>query len=41
VRAPHLPRVAESANIVAGHVVHAGVASALPGLPVLLPPAHP
>ena len=41
VRAPHLPRVAESANIVAGHVVHAGVASALPDLPVLLPPAHP
>jgi alanine dehydrogenase len=36
-RAPHLPRVAESANIVAGRVVHAGVATALPELPCLLP----
>ena len=39
-RAPHLPRVAEAANIVGGRVVHPGVATALPGLPVLLPPVH-
>jgi len=36
-RAPHLTRVAESANIVAGQVVHPGVATALPELPALLP----
>jgi alanine dehydrogenase len=34
--APHLPGVAESANVVAGHVVHPGVASALPELPAAL-----
>jgi alanine dehydrogenase len=35
VLAPTLARVAESANIVAGRVVHPGVASALPALPAL------
>jgi alanine dehydrogenase len=34
-RAPHLEGLAESANIVAGHVVHAGVATALPELPAM------
>jgi alanine dehydrogenase len=38
-RAPHLAGVAESANIVGGHVVHAGVATALPDLPASLSPA--
>jgi alanine dehydrogenase len=41
VRAPHLARIAQSANIVAGTVVHAGVASALPDLPALLPSEAP
>lgn len=38
-RAPHLARIAESANIVAGRVVHPGVATALPDLPSLVGPA--
>jgi alanine dehydrogenase len=35
-RALGLPRVTGSANVVAGHVVHPGVASALPDLPALV-----
>jgi len=35
--APHLPGIAEAANVVAGLVVHPGVASALPELPAALP----
>lgn len=31
-----LPRLAEAANVVAGHIVHPGVASALPDLPAVL-----
>ncbi len=38
-RAPRLEGIAESANIVAGHVVHPGLATALPELPALLPRA--
>jgi len=38
-RSPHLARIAESANIVAGRVVHPGVATALPDLPSLVGPA--
>jgi alanine dehydrogenase len=40
-RAPLLRNIAESANIVAGHVVHPGVATALPELPALLVPDGP